>query len=483
MSFQKFLFKAIAIVLQILRLQKVDIDQSSQVNLVVGSSLMGNKTSSSELKRNDESNTVRIFAWGENFHRYGQMTPIVRKDYAFSQVYTGRAQIYFASGDFKIYHTASFGHQFTIKPDPYLKKMKISLMSRGWSNTFYIIADDGLYGFGHNKSFTTECNDDHSDYDGVFGVKVFSQPGEWKNELITSPIQIPFNFSNNVTKIESGGSFSIFLLDNGLVFGVGLNVGYTEFHRYITKTPTKINGLSDIKDVACGRDQHVLCLDKDGNVFGFGDNEYGQLTDINNTLIFSPHQSFGYLENIARERGDYNNKYNKPTIFQYFKKKYITITNISCGAQHSAVGDSDGNVYTFGFNLWGAIGDGKEERINTKPFKIELPVDNDIYDVIIDGYCTQYILPLLNSNKLIPKTVQRICLDYYYGSEFNEIVKQIVCTGSSTLLLCSNGHIYGCGGLWCPKKTKMQRVDKMFELDGKPYRIVATYSNLFFFVK
>ena len=40
--------------------------------------------------------------------------------------------------------------------------------------------------------------------------------------------------------------------------------------------PTKVPGLSQIEDIACGN-WHVLALDVNGNVFSCGSNKHGEL--------------------------------------------------------------------------------------------------------------------------------------------------------------------------------------------------------------
>ena len=101
-----------------------------------------------------------------------------------------------------------------------------------------------------------------------------------------------------------------------------------------------MEGLKDIVRVECGTD-FTLALDKNGKLYSFGDNSYGQL-GLNSDAI----------------------KVTEP-------KKIFTSTaqgkvvDFACGEEHGAFVDSRGNAHTFGFGQDGQLGHGEKQNINT----------------------------------------------------------------------------------------------------------------------
>lgn len=87
-------------------------------------------------------------------------------------------------------------------------------------------------------------------------------------------------------------------------------------------------------DLACG-DNHSLVLTRDGRVFAWGDNEFGQCgSTYTQREIYAP-------KSINQETLRTNN-----------------IIQIDCGADHSAIIDLNGFLYTFGRNDYGQLGTG-----------------------------------------------------------------------------------------------------------------------------
>jgi alpha-tubulin suppressor-like RCC1 family protein len=87
-----------------------------------------------------------------------------------------------------------------------------------------------------------------------------------------------YAFSNNVKKIRSGESHTLILLENGKVFGFGWNEsgqvinGNSKNYKKIVE----IKGIEDIVDIDAG-DIHSIALRKDGIVFAWGSDFSGQL--------------------------------------------------------------------------------------------------------------------------------------------------------------------------------------------------------------
>ena len=82
-----------------------------------------------------------------------------------------------------------------------------------------------------------------------------------------------------------------------------------------------------ITQISCGG-EHTLMLKQNGSLFGFGNNEYGQLGTGN------------------------NENQNEPKLIL----KDIEISQIHCGSFHSIFLRQNGNVYSFGYNRYGQLG-------------------------------------------------------------------------------------------------------------------------------
>jgi hypothetical protein len=107
--------------------------------------------------------------------------------------------------------------------------------------------------------------------------------------------------------------------------------------------------------ISCGG-EHSLALTENGRVFGWGDNYYGQLgVDV---------------------------KYysNKPIIIELNDLK---IKKISCGYRHSLLLSCDGDIYAFGWNDCGEVGNGTYEK---QKFPIKLELTNKFIDIASHPY-------------------------------------------------------------------------------------------------
>ena len=110
------------------------------------------------------------------------------------------------------------------------------------------------------------------------------------------------------------------------------------------------------KEMAVGF-YHILALDKDNNLWAWGDNEYGKLGDETTTNKASP---------TKIETG-------------------ITFVQLSAGYFHSAGIDNDGKLWSWGYNKYGQLGDGTTTQ-QTKPIKIM--GDKTFKKVIASDYST-----------------------------------------------------------------------------------------------
>ena len=158
------------------------------------------------------------------------------------------------------------------------------------------------------------------------------------------------------TKVAAGDSITLVLTSTGLVYGCGTfraNEGILGFNQDV-KVQEKlypIERLRDIVDIVCGSN-HVLALDKNGNIFAFGAGEQNQLG-----------------RPVIKE---YALHALKPSMLRLPRNK---IRSIATGSYHSFAIDKDGDVWAWGANSFGQTGItkdvGSDNATVMKPSRVE----------------------------------------------------------------------------------------------------------------
>ncbi len=200
----------------------------------------------------------------------------------------------------------------------------ITAIAAGGKHTLALAADGTVWAWGYNAT---------------------GQLGDGTVTNSTTPKQVPS--LTGVTAIAAGGDFSLALKSDGTVLAWGNNgkgqLGNNTFGAsrvpvqvlmHATGTPPTLTGIIAI---AAGG-SHALALKDDGTVYAWGYNEFGQLGD--GTII----SSSTAVAVDGTGPADTDNK---------------VVTAISAGLDHS-VAIVDGNVYTWGYNYYGQLGDGAE---------------------------------------------------------------------------------------------------------------------------
>ena len=151
--------------------------------------------------------------------------------------------------------------------------------------------------------------------------------------------------NNNLKKViksfyvfsDEKGYNVLFVTIDDLVFGFGSNdCGVCGLgHEMVVNEPQVVDELchKGVKQFYNGY-QFALALTNDNNIYGWGNNEHGQLGK-------------GYT-NL--------NKIFKPNLINGLNEEII---EMSCGSAHSLVLTSDGVVYGWGGNTYGQIGGGR----------------------------------------------------------------------------------------------------------------------------
>ena len=199
----------------------------------------------------------------------------------------------------------------------------------------------------------------------AWGADIFLQNPDGSRERGIVPLQIP-NLSG-ITAVDGGTFHSLALKNDGTVWSWGTNtsgqLGDGTGNTALPGQPVQILGLSGITAISAGG-FHNLALDRNGSVWAWGANIYGQLGNgiTTNSNVPVPVQGLSGVADIA------------------------------AGNNHSAALGQDGTVWAWGSNARGELGLEMETRQSltpvqsrissaASPLQIVLQVDNSVAKV------------------------------------------------------------------------------------------------------
>ena len=136
---------------------------------------------------------------------------------------------------------------------------------------------------------------------------------------------------NNVVSCAGGDNFSLILTSEGNIYGMGDNT-YGQLGSTTTEfvaIPTQITAIGSVAEIAVGAN-HCLARTTDGKVWAWGYNYNGQVGITSSTLFLAQPAQISGLSNIV---------------------------SISAGYAHSVAVSSDGKVWTWGSNSNKQLGD------------------------------------------------------------------------------------------------------------------------------
>jgi alpha-tubulin suppressor-like RCC1 family protein len=201
----------------------------------------------------------------------------------------------------------------------------------------------------------------------AFGENYFGQLGTATNDKTHKANPTPTlvslpGASGPAVQVAAGEGFGLALTSTGQLYSFGedrygqLGVA-TDSTTEPNPTPTLVTlpGASGpVIQISAGV-AHSLALTSTGQLFAFGDNQYGELGNTTNNKSEEPN----------------------PTPVQVALPGATgSITEIAAGGYHSLVLTSTGQLYAFGFNSWGQLGNTTNENSqepNPTPTQVTLP--------------------------------------------------------------------------------------------------------------
>ena len=192
-------------------------------------------------------------------------------------------------------------------------------------------------------------------------------------DYITTPadrpgIVTPPEESVRFTQFSAGLSFSLALGSDGNLYSVGYNSSgqlgdgtTTSSSGALRKVIMPADGTKFTR-ISAGF-THSLAIGSDGNLYSWGDNSSGQLGNGTTDSLGTP------------------SKVSLPTGVPKF-------TQISAGTNHSLALGSDGNLYSWGYNYHGELGNGNSGSVVPlpTPSKRIMPTDGTKFTQISTGY-------------------------------------------------------------------------------------------------
>ena len=266
-------------------------------------------------------------------------------------------------------------------------KLKFQQISAGKYHSLGIDMNGSLWAWGYNGN-------------GRLG------DGTTNAKKVPTKITIEGEENKKWKQISAGGSHSLAIDEDGNLWSWGLNskgqlgIGTNDDKLVPTKITIEEEQNKKWKQVSAG-DQYSLAIDEDGNLWSWGYNHNGELGDgttgeknvptkitiegeenkkwkqiyagYDHSLVIDENDnlwSMGY--NAYGQLGDGTIKdKHVPTKITVAEKTNITWKQVSAGDDHNLAIDTEGNLWVWGNNTYGQLGDGTTGNKNV-PTKITI---------------------------------------------------------------------------------------------------------------
>ena len=211
-----------------------------------------------------------------------------------------------------------------------MENFNIRKIECGQDNTMILTKDNKLYLFGSNNYYQL----------GVLKYKNIYSPLSFQNILKNQQELNLVNTKSQIISMKFSGKNALLLNDSGNLIMLSSFMSKSSGVNKLYRTPVEIY-VPDAKfsQIECGKD-FCLLLTRNGILYSFGTNQFGQL---------------GHGDNEPR-------KY--PTVVQFFLDMKKRVDQISCGFKHSAC-KCNNKIYSWGCNSNGQLGIGSLKHVYT----------------------------------------------------------------------------------------------------------------------
>lgn len=179
----------------------------------------------------------------------------------------------------------------------------------------------------------------------AWGRNLYGQIGDATIETRKSPVKV--RMLSGIVAISAGSKHSLALKEDGTVWAWGYNsdgelgIGTDED----SNVPVQVEGLDSVVGISAGY-FHNMAVKSDGTVWVWGDNTYSQLGNATN----------GENSTVPRKEDGVSG-----------------VVSISGGARHSIVLESNGTVWSWGYNNYGQLGNGKNSEAYEPVQVVDIP--------------------------------------------------------------------------------------------------------------
>ncbi len=239
----------------------------------------------------------------------------------------------------------------------------------------------------------------------ALGNNTFSQLGFGHNRVVKEIRIVKELCDQQIINFANGEYHCVALNSSGKVYCWGWNrwgvLGIeSQDESYIKPTLNEHLNNEFVIDISCGA-EHSLALTNSGEVYAWGWNHFGQIGNCCNDNQLIPIKGEGFNnkrvvmiscgwghsmaltecghvyswgDNDCGQLGIGSTAHsNEPEVVEVIdeSKRNVFIKKISCGITHSLLLSSDGNIYAFGSNKFGEMGN-QSERNELTPQKIKM---------------------------------------------------------------------------------------------------------------